>query len=281
MADDLGGWLRKNFSHPEIAFWLPRYIKLRGTRRLGDMPGLSPSMKRVAASQDLIPWKDFMEGKISREWFLLQSPSLSCSPSRLNIADWSKRVISQILQMSHAQCIYRNASLHDGRVGHLATARREEILVEIDRLASLDPADVPESSRYLLEIDFSTVGDMTLERQSYWMLAMRAAAERRRGAEGAAARRAAARAALRRRQRCTRTPATPYLRIMGGGWVNRGSATLPRGVGARPRADTAAEEVWQSILVDMGVGGAEPRRRGASMAAAMGRRADNKRRRPD
>ena len=89
--------------------------------------------------------------------------------------------------MSHTQWIYRNVSLHDGRVGHLATARREEILAEIDRLASLDPADVPESSRYLLEIDFSTVGDMTLERQSYWMLAMRAAAAA--GAVGRKARR--------------------------------------------------------------------------------------------
>ena len=77
--------------------------------------------------------------------------------------------------MSHAQWINRNVSFRDGRVVHLATMRREEILAEIDRLAGLDPADVPDGSRYLLEIDFSRVGDMTLERQSYWMLVMRPA----------------------------------------------------------------------------------------------------------
>ena len=82
-------------------------------------------------------------GKVSREWFLLQSPLLVCSPSRLNIADWSKRVLSQILHISHAQWIYRNASLHDARVGYLREVRRATILEEVNRLARLDPADVP------------------------------------------------------------------------------------------------------------------------------------------
>lgn len=48
-----------------------------GTRRLGDMPGLSLSMHRVAVSQALISWKDFMEGKFTREWFLLRPVDLS------------------------------------------------------------------------------------------------------------------------------------------------------------------------------------------------------------
>jgi len=37
----------------------------------------------------------------------------------------------------------------------------------------MDPAQLPEGSRYLLEIDFATLG--TLEKQSYWLFAMRAA----------------------------------------------------------------------------------------------------------
>ena len=87
MADELERWLRRHYAHPDIAYWLPRYVKLRGTRRLRDLPGLPRSMRAVAEAQDLIPWKDFMEGKVAREWFLLQGPSLACSPSRLNLAD--------------------------------------------------------------------------------------------------------------------------------------------------------------------------------------------------
>jgi len=37
-------------------------------------------MKHEAESQDLIPWKDFMEGKLSKEIFHLQHLSLACPP---------------------------------------------------------------------------------------------------------------------------------------------------------------------------------------------------------
>ena len=65
-------------------------------------------------SQDLITWTSFMEGKLPKEIFLLQSHQLMSSPSCLTIADWGKQLISQILQMSHAQWVFCNISLYDG-----------------------------------------------------------------------------------------------------------------------------------------------------------------------
>jgi len=35
--------------------------------------------ERMAAQQDLITWKDFMEGKVSKALFCLQGNALSCS----------------------------------------------------------------------------------------------------------------------------------------------------------------------------------------------------------
>ena len=175
MADKLEEWLNDNYAHPELAYWIPRYIKLRGTHRLGTFHQLSPEMSRVAASQDLIPWKDFMEGKLSKEIFNLQRLSLACSPSRLSIVDWAKRLISQVLQISHAQWIFRNVSLHDNKTGYLRNEQRREVLAEVDRLSQLDPRQIPESSRYLLEIDFSSFKNENIVDQSYWLFAMRAA----------------------------------------------------------------------------------------------------------
>ena len=132
-------------------------------------------MQKVASSQDLIPWKDFMEGKISKDLFLLQHHSLSVSPSKLTIADWSKKLISQILQISHAQWIFRNVSLHDVNTGYKRVKQQTAVLAEVDRLSQLDPAALPEGSRYLLEIYFSSLQCYTSENQSYWLFAMRAA----------------------------------------------------------------------------------------------------------
>jgi len=71
MVAYLRKWLYNNYFYPELAYWLPKYILLRGTKKLGEFPHLSPEMKTVAASQDMIPWKHFMEGKISSEIFKL------------------------------------------------------------------------------------------------------------------------------------------------------------------------------------------------------------------
>ena len=55
MVERLQQWLNDNYSHPELAYWLPKYILLHGTRQLGDFPYLSSEMIRVADSQDQIP----------------------------------------------------------------------------------------------------------------------------------------------------------------------------------------------------------------------------------
>ena len=62
MVTTLSAWLHNNYAHPELAYWIPKYILLRGTRQLSDFPYLSAEMRRVAVSQDLIPWTSFMVG---------------------------------------------------------------------------------------------------------------------------------------------------------------------------------------------------------------------------
>ena len=116
-----------------------------------------------------------MEGKVSKELLLLQHTALVGSPSRLTIKDWAKQFISQLLHISHAQWVFRNVSLHDKNIGYLQRLQRQKVLMEIDRLSQLNPSDLPLGSRYLLEIDFSTPQNSSLIKQSYWILAMKAA----------------------------------------------------------------------------------------------------------
>eukprot|EP00956_Cyclotella_meneghiniana_P026498 scaffold57403_cov77-Cyclotella_meneghiniana.AAC.1 len=49
------------------------------------------------------------------------------------------------------------------------------MLLEIDRLAQLTPEDVPEDSKFLLEIDFSTLRYTDTSTQNYWVHAVKAA----------------------------------------------------------------------------------------------------------
>ncbi len=55
---------RDNKTDPEILYWIPKYILMRGVKSLSDLGIMSPQFKALAHSQDLIGWRDFTEGYI-------------------------------------------------------------------------------------------------------------------------------------------------------------------------------------------------------------------------
>jgi len=62
MSSKLEQWFNNDFqTSPEIAYWLSRYILCRGTGQFNEIGPLSPYMKILAASQDKIDWRNFME----------------------------------------------------------------------------------------------------------------------------------------------------------------------------------------------------------------------------
>jgi hypothetical protein len=65
-ADKLGQWLEKEgCTDQELAYWIPKYILMRGDKPFADMGAMSPLMKALAQSQDKIGYRNFMEGCIS------------------------------------------------------------------------------------------------------------------------------------------------------------------------------------------------------------------------
>jgi hypothetical protein len=90
-------------------------------------------------------------------------------------ADWMKAFTSHLIQISHSQWIFRNFTLHDKKRGHLSLLKQATVLEEVDWLLDTAPEDIPAGSQYLLELDYSTLYNALLERQSYWVLAMSAA----------------------------------------------------------------------------------------------------------
>ena len=102
-----------NYSHPNLTCWLSIYIKLRGICHFQYLPELTPDMTKIAHRQDLIPWISFVEGKLSEEIMLLQGQHLVCLSSKLTttVSSWAKKVVSEILQIYHAQWVFKNVSL--------------------------------------------------------------------------------------------------------------------------------------------------------------------------
>ncbi len=106
---------------------------MQGDKPFSTMGYMSPKLKALAESQDRIGWRKFTEGHISTHFYEMQTFHLAMSSSLLllNGADWTKHIITKILQITHSQWIYRNISLHDKHQGYLHNKKAEELMKEM------------------------------------------------------------------------------------------------------------------------------------------------------
>ena len=116
-----------------------------------------------------------MVGKVGVLLRPYQRDYLLSSPSMLTVDDWLRQFLTKVLHITHGQWIYRNVSRHHSKHGLLKDLERQSLLREIDKFLSVAPEDVPEDSRFLLEIDFQAIRTAATKSQSYWVHAMRAA----------------------------------------------------------------------------------------------------------
>ncbi len=175
-VDELTKWmLQENQTDPEILYWIPKYILMRGDKPFSMMGFMSPQFKVLAASQDLIGWRDFTKGHISTHFHAIQTFQLAMSSSYLNGEDWTKQFISKLLQITHSQWIFWNISLHNKMHKYLCNEKAEEIIQQINVLLEVAPEEVPKDSQFLLEINFFELSTFHLDTQTYWTLAMDAA----------------------------------------------------------------------------------------------------------
>ena len=188
----------------KLGYWVSKYVLFWGTRSMSSLGQMSPAMATAAHSQDIIGWRLFMEGRVSVEIAAIQKLHCAAAPCVMNGSDWMKQFITRILHISHSQWIFRNFTLHDKLRGTIKLREWADVLAEVVTLAEMDPSTLPPESRFLLEMDFSTLKRSPLERQSYWVRAMKAA--RRAGQRTALAqsrRGASARGTRRRHGACS------------------------------------------------------------------------------
>ncbi len=81
----------------------------------------------------------------------------------------------RLLEITHGKWVYRNFIVHDPVLGTIATARKEELLREIERQCELGDAGLLEEDKYLAEVNLEGLEDTYGERQHYWLLAIKTA----------------------------------------------------------------------------------------------------------
>ena len=130
---------------------------------------------QLGHSQDLIRLCHFLEGMVSKKIISLQRQYLTVSGSGLSIEKWISGLITGLIEITHRQCIYRNFMVHDLISVIIATARKEELHVEIEQQRELGDEGLLEEDKYLTEVNMEDMTCTLGGRQHYWLLAIKIA----------------------------------------------------------------------------------------------------------
>ena len=100
--DFLDSWTKKIGTDKGLQNCLVGYSKGRGGITTKDTVGNKiHRLYPLVQSQDLIGWRKFMEGMISKEITCIQKSYLALSSYHLSIKRWTKGLITKLLEVTH------------------------------------------------------------------------------------------------------------------------------------------------------------------------------------
>jgi hypothetical protein len=85
-------------------------------------------IQEFAELQDIIGWDNFVMRMVSSKLLPVQSAFLLQCKSFSNASQWILGLITQLLQVTHTQWIYRCVLVHDHTTGMLISAHKEDLL---------------------------------------------------------------------------------------------------------------------------------------------------------
>ena len=132
-TNNLELWPKNADTDPDLTESLMEYVWQRGTITMEDATnGTPPRFRQMALSQDKIGWRRFLEGMILAEITTIQRQYMAVNGSRMSLDKWCTGLITRLLEITHGQWLYRNYIVHDPVSGTIATAKKEELLAEIE-----------------------------------------------------------------------------------------------------------------------------------------------------
>jgi hypothetical protein len=170
--------MTENKTHPDLVSIISDYAQGQGetscVKCAEDFPLI---VQEFAISQDKIGWGNFIVGMISTKLLGIQDSYLWVRGSAWLSERWATGLITQLLQVTHGQWIYRCILVHDCTTGTLINQHKAKLLEEITKQLLMGAELLMEDDKFLLECNLLDIASTNGEQQEYWLLAIQAARE--------------------------------------------------------------------------------------------------------
>jgi hypothetical protein len=166
-------WLDEADTDPDLMDNIVEYVQRWGTVTMEEaISEALPRFRTMALFQDKIEWRRFLEGMISKEIISIQQQYYAVNGSHMSLQKWCSGLITWLLEIMHGQWLYWNYVVHDPVSGTIATAKKEELLLEIEQQRKLGDDGLLEEDKYLAEVNLEEMASSLGEWHHYWLMAI-------------------------------------------------------------------------------------------------------------
>ena len=178
--DRLEKWMEEQGTEPRLRMALVKFARGRGGVTMRTTAyGLGSMFGRLAQSQNMIGWRRFMEGMISKVAVEIQQAHYNLGRVKKSTGQWAQGLATKLMKATHGQWMYRNVQVHDVTQEKERTKRKEKLRDAMARQMDLGTEDLEEDDPYLMElvVNMDSLEESSGECQEYWLLAITAARE--------------------------------------------------------------------------------------------------------
>ena len=140
-------WLADTDTHPDIITCIINTIEDGDpTTRFTDWA--EPTVLEAAIDQDEIGWSNFLEGRLSNQWRVIQQQYFISIRSRRTVQRWMADLITNILQLTHKAWTTRNDIVHEKTKG-ISAAQAEANAAQIELEFSIGSEQILAKDKHL------------------------------------------------------------------------------------------------------------------------------------
>jgi hypothetical protein len=147
-------WIEDQKTGLDLVVVIRSYLLARVTKSAISFLHPNSSLRMAARLHNHLGWHNFVEGRICALWVEMRAQEIHTRGLQKGADFWERVLMQHLLQLTHRQWLYCNATVHMKVKDGLTIAQHNTILMHIKKCLQIDPAYLLVEGWELLEANF-------------------------------------------------------------------------------------------------------------------------------
>jgi hypothetical protein len=152
-----------------MAKWYNYYLLAGGTHTITSLLKPTSRLGVEARFHDCLGWNCFLEDRLCALWVEYRAQHIQRANLKQSADFLAQGLMQRLLQITHAQWAYRNATVHLEVKGRWTAAAHETILETMEGFLYTDPEQLLEENCHLLFSDLAAIASSPIKDKLEWI----------------------------------------------------------------------------------------------------------------